>query len=213
MTHAYHPRATPLPHTPTTPIPHPYHTPNTTPTHPQPQPPPLGAWQEKQRLFYRKGQLSASRVERLESIGVVWDGRREALNASRASQHNAKAAVCRSGTGAGAGANRTWRHRHLAEMPRATSPRHAPRSPEGGLVAAWHQEWRERVGCWWLALPLAAQTRLGECLGAVSFHLGSRLDALLGQRRDTLHTTPLHTTPLHTTPLHTTPLHLPPPPA
>ena len=47
---------------------------------------------------------------------------------------------------------------------------------------AWHEEWWQRLGCWFLALPRTTQGRLGPCLGALSLHLGSRLDALLGQR-------------------------------
>lgn len=44
----------------------------------------------------------------------------------------------------------------------------------------WHQEWRRRFSCWWLALPGSTQGMVGSCLGALSLHLGSRLDALRG---------------------------------
>ena len=42
----------------------------------------------------------------------------------------------------------------------------------------WLEEWRERIGCWYLALPLPTQTQLGGCIGAFGLHLGSRLDSL-----------------------------------
>lgn len=47
--------------------------------------------------------------------------------------------------------------------------------------AAWYAEWRQRLGCWWLALPGPTQAQLGHCLGALSLHLSSRLEGLLGR--------------------------------
>lgn len=47
--------------------------------------------------------------------------------------------------------------------------------------SAWRTEWERRLGCWWAALPLPTQAQLGGCLGALSLHLGSRLDAFLGR--------------------------------
>ena len=41
---------------------------------------------------------------------------------------------------------------------------------------AWEAEWRERLDCWWLALPGPTRSSLGHCLGALSLHLASRLD-------------------------------------
>ena len=46
---------------------------------------------------------------------------------------------------------------------------------------AWLEEWRRRFGCWWIGLPGPTQAQLGSCLGALSLHLGSRLDVLLGR--------------------------------
>ena len=43
----------------------------------------------------------------------------------------------------------------------------------------WLAEWRERVACWYLGLPLPAQRELGGCMGALALHIGSRLDASL----------------------------------
>lgn len=40
--------------------------------------------------------------------------------------------------------------------------------------------WRERLGCWWLTLSGPTQAGLGSCLGALSLHLGERLEGLLG---------------------------------
>lgn len=52
-----------------------------------------------------------------------------------------------------------------------------PSAGEGSLPES---TWRERFDCWWLALPKPTQAQLGGCLGAVSLHLGSRFDAVLG---------------------------------
>ena len=46
---------------------------------------------------------------------------------------------------------------------------------------AWHEVWRQRLGCWWLALPGPTRAELSNCLGALSLHLGSRLDRMLGR--------------------------------
>lgn len=53
---------------------------------------------------------------------------------------------------------------------------------EGGQAGgagddAWQDEWRARLECWWLGLPLPTQTQLRGCMGALSLHLGSRADA------------------------------------
>lgn len=48
--------------------------------------------------------------------------------------------------------------------------------------AVWHDEWRQRLGCWWLALPMQTRSQLGSCFGALSLHLSARFDALLGRR-------------------------------
>ena len=47
---------------------------------------------------------------------------------------------------------------------------------------SWHREWRQRFGCWWLALPPLTQTELGYCLGALSLHLGSKLEWIFPQQ-------------------------------
>ena len=57
--------------------------------------------------------------------------------------------------------------------------------------AVWHDEWRQRLGCWWLALPMQTRSQLGSCFGALSLHLSARFDALLGRRLPpSLRTTP-----------------------
>ena len=48
--------------------------------------------------------------------------------------------------------------------------------------AVWHDEWRQRLGGWWLALPMQTRSQLGSCFGALSLHLSARFDALLGRR-------------------------------
>ena len=49
-------------------------------------------------------------------------------------------------------------------------------------IEAWHEEWRERFGCWWIALDAPTQSELGNCLGALSLHVGSRLSTMLGRQ-------------------------------
>ena len=44
---------------------------------------------------------------------------------------------------------------------------------------AWHDEWRQRLGCWWIALPNPTQSQLRSCLGALGVHLGARLEGLM----------------------------------
>ena len=46
---------------------------------------------------------------------------------------------------------------------------------------AWHEAWSNRVECWWLSLPMPTQQQLGQCMGAFSLSLGSRLDTLIGR--------------------------------
>ena len=43
---------------------------------------------------------------------------------------------------------------------------------------SWQQEWQRRFECWFMGLPLAMQTQLGGCMGAVGLHLASRFDAV-----------------------------------
>ena len=40
----------------------------------------------------------------------------------------------------------------------------------------WTALWRERFVCWYVGLALPTQRALGSCVGALSLHLGSRLD-------------------------------------
>lgn len=47
----------------------------------------------------------------------------------------------------------------------------------------WQTEWRGRVTCWFLGLPLPTQQQLGSCMGALGLHIGSRLDASLRASR------------------------------
>ena len=44
---------------------------------------------------------------------------------------------------------------------------------------AWHAQWRERIECWFLGLPMPTRTQLAHCMGALSLHLGSRLESVL----------------------------------
>lgn len=60
-----------------------------------------------------------------------------------------------------------------------------PASVDDGAISedevAWHEAWRQRLSCWWLVLPGPLQADVGHCLGALSLHLSSRMDALLGR--------------------------------
>ena len=71
------------------------------------------------------------------------------------------------------------RRRALAAASRAAAS-HGERtaSPSRG----WTHEWSRRFECWWMGLPGFTQSRLSACLGALSLHLGSRLDAAFGRR-------------------------------
>jgi|MDSY01.1.fsa_nt_gb hypothetical protein len=40
----------------------------------------------------------------------------------------------------------------------------------------WAAEWRERIECWYLSLPLLGRGELGSCVGALGLHIGSRLE-------------------------------------
>lgn len=45
----------------------------------------------------------------------------------------------------------------------------------------WHEAWRERLWCWWLALPGAVQADVSRCFGALGLYLGSRFERLLNR--------------------------------
>ena len=58
-------------------------------------------------------------------------------------------------------------------------PHTSPAVPQSEL--GWHEEWQERLQCWWGALPGPTQNGLGACLGSLSILLGSRLEQALGR--------------------------------
>ena len=49
-------------------------------------------------------------------------------------------------------------------------------SPAAVTRKQWHREWRRRLECWYLTLPPLSQSSLGSCIGALSLHVGSKLD-------------------------------------
>ena len=55
-------------------------------------------------------------------------------------------------------------------------PPDAAEEEQQRLVAAFFDEWQERVEGWWLA-AVARDPRLGECLGALGLHIASRLES------------------------------------
>ena len=97
------------------------------------------------------------------------------------------------GAGGGAGAGRGGEAGGEAEARRILSDATAlffgepeyflqdfPESSETAETAgedAWEAEWRRRVACWWIGLPLPSQQQMGACIGALSLSLGSKLDA------------------------------------
>ena len=118
----------------------------------------LGLWQHAQRQAHKLGELSIERTTRLEAAGIVW--------------RVEKATSCAQQKGA---PFRSAGRRQLSFTASAEEAEHLPPPDE----EAWHDEWRQRIGCWWLALPGPTQAELGSCLGALSLHLGSRLESLL----------------------------------
>ena len=46
-------------------------------------------------------------------------------------------------------------------------------------IGAWHALWTRRIECWWMALPIFEQEKIGGCLGALGLHLGGRFDAFI----------------------------------
>ena len=123
----------------------------------------LGKWQENQRQTYKSGKLAEARRTRLANAGIVWEvgskkGRGPAApagNRDLCNDHSRR---------------RLTLHRALSS--RATD-----------AEAEWHEEWRQRLGCWWLALPGPTQAGFGNCIGAFLLHLAPRLDTLLGRSR------------------------------
>ena len=47
------------------------------------------------------------------------------------------------------------------------------------LENSWYAEWHARLDCWYLGLPTPMQSQLGNCIGALALHLGSRFAAVV----------------------------------
>ena len=139
----------------------------------------LGTWQHTQRMAFRSGKLTRDRRRRLEAAGMVLDPppvRGAAARADGSAHHHQNDGVARVHE-----REREYHHKHHRRGGSSCDWRRRLRdSPPPVTEAAWHEEWRERLGCWWLALPRPTQTSLGQCLGALSLHLGSRLELALG---------------------------------
>lgn len=126
----------------------------------------LGLWVSTQRSTYRGGRMIRERIERLEAAGMVW---------SMQTTGNVGAPPKRKLTC-------TPRSRGAAakiEYGRGLQAAGGVAAQED--EAAWHEEWRQRLSCWWLALPRPMQADLGHCLGALSLHLTARINALVGK--------------------------------
>lgn len=52
--------------------------------------------------------------------------------------------------------------------------------------AVWVSELRDRIGCWFVGLPLPTQKGIGECMGAFSLAIGSQLGASWRAAQQTL---------------------------
>ena len=75
-----------------------------------------------------------------------------------------------------------WQRPEKLECDGESSKRRQLNGVAGALSAgsdeeAWTEAWNERIGCWFIGLPGAAQQGLGTCMGALALHLGSRLNA------------------------------------
>lgn len=121
----------------------------------------LGAWLTTQRQNYKIGRLTAARIERLEEQGIIWSMRQPSGSAA-----DARAAVCAEKPIPGG--RRLERQALIVEE--------APMNED-----EWHREWRHRLSCWWVGLPGPTQGDLGHCLGALSLHLGARLEKMIGR--------------------------------
>merc|ERR1712070_1279936 len=72
--------------------------------------------------------------------------------------------------------------RRLSALRRLRASRRLNASRRLGAISSprtdpWVEEWYEEFACWFVSLPLPTQGQLGSCFGALSIHLGSRLDA------------------------------------
>ena len=56
----------------------------------------------------------------------------------------------------------------------------APEEVGGGGLLAWEKGVRDKVKCWFTALPDANKFTLANCMGALALHMGSKLDMMFG---------------------------------
>ena len=127
-------------------------------------------------MAHKRGTLSTERRARLEALGIVWYPRQEAGksrggNSGRGKKQGVKSQTAGGGQSSAAATGRGKQvnaqcepRRRLSSMLQASSE------------AVWYEEWRRRLGCWMLALPGPTRFDLVGCLGALTLHLGSRLD-------------------------------------
>ena len=130
----------------------------------------LGAWQTTQRTTYHRGLMTQERWEKLEKAGIVWTAREQVPVPPKKGE-------CKSKKRRLARAERRLLDDAAVQAFDAdptTDPRIDPATSPDADALSWHAEWRERLSCWWIALPAPTQTTLGECMGALSLHLGSR---------------------------------------
>ena len=137
----------------------------------------LGVWQHTQRTAKMQGVLSKEREARLHAAGMQFKQPTKKRGVGR------EGGVGRSEPPPAKGTKGATRGRVRACEPQRSRRELADVFASGELSSemAWHAEWRRRLGCWWLTLPGPLQMDLGGCLGALSLHLGGRLDALLRQ--------------------------------
>lgn len=124
----------------------------------------LGAWQTNQRTAYRKGQLSEQRASKLAEAGIVWNAKLPPGE----DDGDQFEATC------------DLKSRRRSRLRALLSGAPASREAAAPTEAAWHDEWRRRFGCWWLALAAPTRAELTHCLGALSLHLGSQLERVRG---------------------------------
>lgn len=71
------------------------------------------------------------------------------------------------------------RRRALQPSSQALVAPSAPKQSAEPAADAWLASWRERLACWFVALPGPTRLQLGNCMGALGLHVGSRLEALV----------------------------------
>jgi len=153
----------------------------------------LGVWVSTQRVAKKKYKMRPERIAQLEAAGMVWSlqsghafgsppsraytRQRQGISRTRQQQQQRRSLTCTPQSRGAENKRQYDTERRLQAMGGAVPPQVEPPQDEH----AWQDEWRQRLGCWWLGLSAPIQTDLVHCLGALSLHLTSRMNRLLGR--------------------------------